>query len=251
MYSFSQENGQTEFIDFVTIGGGMEIPFDDNSFRLFLTSDYSIGALFHKIDMAALVNVRTNLSDIMAGGQLDYYGFNLFGFGLGGGMVITEEKELTAYIRGSTFFHVISTMKMAVEFEYRTDSRMNIGITISIPFISCILPYRSNNVHYSHLTTDKNIIGKWKQGDEKDGIFIEFKLDQTFEIARYLKGEIIEKRYGYFSTGELGKLFEFKGIRLVYTDKKKNEGVGSEYILENNNLIIDINGEKINMEKTE
>jgi hypothetical protein len=246
--------GQIEFIDFGSIGGEYRIPSeDDNGLDVimpdFFFADYGIGALFHRIDLATLLNFRVDLenksvSDIMIGGQFEYFGFNIFGFGLGGGIAVNKEKRLLPYIKASAFFHLISTMKITMDFEYK--SNWYTGISISIPVVSGF--FRGNNVQYSNLKTNKNIIGKWTGGDEENGITIEFKPDRSFEYIIYLDGEIAERRHGYFSTGEI---FGFNGIRMVYTDRERNEGVGFEYKLNENILTIEINGEKINMEKIE
>jgi hypothetical protein len=237
--------GQIEFIDFASIGAGYSNHYSNDSEFCFL-ADYSIGSLFHKIDLAALVNVRTNISDTMLGGQFDYFGFNIFGFGLSSGAIINKEKNWLAYIRASIFSHLISTMKLTMDFEYRSDSTWSSGILLSIPLVSNY--YRGNNVQYSHLRTNKNIVGKWKCGDKNKGIFLELKTDQTFEYIKYHNGEIIEKRLGYFSTG---KIFKYNGMRLVYTDRKTNEGFGFEYELDDNSLGIEIDGERIYLIKTE
>jgi hypothetical protein len=250
--------GQIEFIDFASVGGEYKIPSEDNGFfKIILPDyffgDYAVGALFHRIDLATLLNFRANLkissentsvSDIMIGGQFEYFGFNLFGFGLGGGIALNKERNFLPYIKASAFFHLISTMKITMDFGYK--SYWYTGISISIPLVSGF--FRGNNVQYSNLKTNKNIIGKWTGLDEEIVITIEFIQDKSFEYIIYLDGEIGERRYGYFSTGEI---FGINGMRMVYTDGKRNEGVGFEYKLNENTLTVEINGRKINLERIE
>jgi hypothetical protein len=238
--------GQTEFVDFVSVGFGYKIPSDDNSFPNiifpdYLAADYSIGTLFHGIDLAALVNIRTNTSDYMIGGELNYFGFNLYGFGLSGGVSIDKKKDITGYIRASAFFHLVSSMKLTLDIEYRFDSRWDTGIMVSIPLISG--HFRGNNIQYSHLGTDEGVIGKW---DDGAGIMIEFKSGQRFEMVKYHDMVIEERRRGYYSTGEI---FGDKGMRMVYTDKKRNEGVGFEYTLEEGCLKIEVGGKEVKLRR--
>jgi len=148
VHGTAQLSAQVEFIDqlgtgFIVFGGDEYLP---GNFNL----DYAMGVHVHNWNTAILAGFRYNLSYGMdVGGQIEhFFGFlnsgksTGFGASLGGGVQVMGNDTMDGvipYIRADGFWHVVTMIRIALEFDYHFNGKFRTGIMITLPVNTVLL----------------------------------------------------------------------------------------------------------------
>jgi hypothetical protein len=202
-----------DLIDFISIG------YNTDGF----VGSISVGGLIRDKDLAIQGEGRIITGNdlfMAAGVEADYFFYDFFGAGAGGG-IISDFKSLDGYARISGILHLYTTLKLNMDLDYYFKrNKVSFGILVGVNFpVNPLFQERWAERQHSTTFTDKKLIGTWEAIDIDDDeykVTIDFSGGTaTYTIDDHGKKTVVIGDYS--SRGKNIIILEYNGGRNTAT----------------------------------